>query len=122
MNPPQLYNPPIQAIDGVAGTRWSTGATQVGDEWFLVDLGSVAAHLTQIVLDASKSATDFPGAYKVEVSSNGTTYKSVATGAGAIITTVPFTDTAGRYLRITQTGTSKSWWSIQEISITCKAN
>jgi hypothetical protein len=122
MNPIQLYNPPIQAIDGMAGSRWSNGLTQAGGEWFLLDLGSVAKHLTQAVLDTTKSPSDLPGAYKLEISSDGATYQTVATGAGAIVTTISFTDTPGRYLRVTQTGATASWWSIHELTLTCTAN
>ncbi len=119
-NPPQLYNPPVQAIDGAPGTRWSSGIDQAGGEWFKVDLGAVASHLTQVVLDTSNSPTDFPTAYKLELSSDGTVFTPVATGAGAVLTTIKFTDTPARYVRVTQTGVSAAWWSIQELSLVCQ--
>lgn len=119
MNPPQLYNPPIQAIDGTVSTRWSSGLAEDGTEWFLVDLGARASHLTQVVLDTAKDPTDFPVGYALELSTDGTAYAQVASGAGAITTTINFTDTPARYIRVKQTGVGKSWWTIHELTITC---
>jgi hypothetical protein len=117
-------NPPAYAIDGSTSTRWSTGAVQVGGEWFLLDLGARAAHLTQIVLDASTSAGDEPLKYKVEVSDDGKTFALVCTGTGAPTTTIKFVDSPARYIRITQTGSAPdaNWWSIQELTLTCSPN
>ena len=80
---PDEYNPPANAIDGKTTTRWSSGAPPVGGEWFLVDLGANATHLTKVVLDTTESTGDFPVAYKLELSVNGTTFTQVAIGAGA---------------------------------------
>lgn len=116
--------PPALAIDGVGSTRWSTGAVQVGGEWFLLDLGARAAHLTQIVLDASLNPGDEPLKYKVEVSDDGTSYALVCTGTGAPTTVIKFVDSPARYIRITQTGSDPdaNWWSIQELTLTCSPN
>jgi hypothetical protein len=116
--------PPSQAIDGVSSTRWSTGAVQVGGEWFLLDLGARAAHLTQIVLEASGNPGDEPLKYKVEVSDDGKSYALVCTGTGAPTTTIKFVDSPARYIRITQTGSDPdaNWWSIQEITLACSPN
>ncbi|HWZ93521.1 MAG TPA: discoidin domain-containing protein [Polyangiaceae bacterium] len=119
---PTLNCPPPQAIDGNGNTRWSSGAAQVGGEWFLIDLGAVATHLTQVVLDTTAHPTDNPSGYKLELSSDGSTYSSVATGSGSSLTTIQFTDRPARYLRVTQTGTSLSWWSISELSVSCQSN
>jgi hypothetical protein len=117
-------NPPAYAIDGSTSTRWSTGAVQVGGEWFLLDLGARAAHLTQVVLDASTSTGDEPLKYKLEVSDDGKTFALVCTGIGAPTTAIKFVDTPARYIRITQTGSAAdaNWWSIQELTLTCSPN
>lgn len=120
MNPPQLYNPPLQAIDGTVNTRWSSGAAEDGTEWFLVDLGARASHLTRVVLDTNKDPSDLPVAYALELSTDGAAYTQVAAGAGAIITTINFADTPARYIRIKQTGVGVSWWTIHELTITCQ--
>jgi hypothetical protein len=119
---PQLYNPPADAIDNDGSTRWSTGMAQVGGEWFRIDLGAIAAHLTQIVLDTSNHPTDFPVNYKLELSTDGTNYTFKTSGSGSSITTIGFVDSSARYIRVTQTGADSSWWSIQEVSISCQSN
>lgn len=119
---PSLYNPPVQAIDGMATTRWSTGAPQTGGEWFIVDLGGVAAHLTQIALDTGGHPADYPVSYKLEASTDGSSYAFVTSGSGSSQTTIKFSDKPARYLKITQTGSSASWWSIHELSISCQSN
>ncbi len=119
---PGLNNPPADAIDNDGTTRWSTGMPQVGGEWFRIDLGAVAAHLTQIVLDTSNHPTDFPVNYKLELSTDGTTYTFKTSGSGSSITTIGFADGSARYIRVTQTGADSSWWSIQEVSISCQSN
>ena len=115
-----LHNPPAFGIDGDQNTRWSLGAFQVGGEWYKVDLGAKATHLTQVVLDTTKDPGDTPAAYKLELSDNGTTWTQVATGTGATVTTINFADHGGRYIRVTQTGVSNTaWWTIHEFSIVC---
>ena len=122
LNPGYLYNPPIQAIDGDLMTRWSTGTDLVGGEWFLVDLGASAAHLSEMVINVTNSPDDYAVSYKLEVSRNGQSYTQVATGAGAVVTKIDFTDTSARYLKVTQLGSRSGWWSIDELTVTCQAN
>ncbi|MGN8246637.1 discoidin domain-containing protein [Cellulomonas soli] len=106
--------------DGNLGTRWTTGAPQAPGQWVQVDLG---ARLTfnNVTLDTEKntsSETDYPRAFTVAVSDDATTWRTVATGTGTVkATTVNFSATSGRYLRVTQTGTSGSWWSIGELTV-----
>ena len=115
-----LHNPPAFGVDGDTNTRWSLGAFQLGGEWYRVDLGARATHLTQVVLDTTKDPGDIPAAYKLELSDDGTVWTQVATGAGATVTTINFADHGGRYIRATQTGTSSTaWWTIHEFTITC---
>ncbi len=115
-------SPPYRTLDGLLTTRWSTGYDLVGGEWFSVDLGAVAAHLTQVVLDATDDPADFPISYELELSVDGSNFNSVATGSGTAVTTIDFPDTSARYLRVTQFGTRQSWWSIDEVRATCQAN
>jgi hypothetical protein len=118
-NPPQLYNPPIQAIDGDAATRWSSGGVQSPGQWFGVDLGALAS-LTEVRLDTLQSPTDAPVGYSLEVSTNGVDYRSVATGAGTPNTIILLTATVARSVRVVQTGSSATaWWSIHEFSLGC---
>ena len=117
------YDPPSYAIDGAAGTRWSSGMPPTGGEWFLVDLGAKATHLTRVVLDTASSTGDIPPAYRLELSLDNAKYTQVATGVGADVTTINFADAPARYIKLTQTRVSTAtqghWWSIHEFTLTC---
>ena len=101
------------AFDGNLTTRWSTGQAQAGGEWFRLDLGQ-AQTISQVALF---SQTDFPAGYKLELSADDVTYTSVATGHGAQPTAICFPAQSARYVKITQTGTSGSWFSIYELNV-----
>jgi hypothetical protein len=103
------------AIDGNAGTRWSTGApAQMGGETFTLDIGAPAM-ASELWLDGG-GAADFPAMYKLELSVNGTAYTQVATGAGMQpMTKIVFPRQSARYFRVTQTGAATNWWSIYAI-------
>jgi len=107
--------PPALAIDSDVTTRWSTGADQAGGEVFTLDLSGPAS-VSQIWLDAG-ALQDFPAMYKLELSTNGTTYTQVATGVGTQLTKITFPTQMARYFRITQTGASTVWWSIYNITV-----
>jgi len=111
-----------KAIDGDLTTRWSTGAYQTKNQWFLIDTGSIQA-FNQIVLDATNSPTDGPIGYKVQISKDGLDWSdSIASGAGQAVTTITFKTRHARYIRIIQTGSSSSyWWSIDEVNVYAQA-
>jgi hypothetical protein len=110
-------SPAASAIDGDITTRWSTGASQTPGQWFQVDMGS-AKSFYKIVLDAGSSTGDFPRGYQVNVSSDGVNWGSpVATGVGATVTTITFPAQTARYIRVTQTGSVSTWWSIHEFYV-----
>ena len=106
--------------DGDLGTRWTTSAAQSNGQYIQVDFGATMT-FNNIVLDNQKntsSETDYPRGYSVSVSSNGSTWQVVATGQGDFkATNINFPAATGRYVRVTQTGTSGSWWSIGEMSV-----
>jgi hypothetical protein len=108
---------PSNSIDGDIGTRWSTGANQTPGQWFQVDMG-VTNLCDTIVMDCGVSTNDYPRAYLVYVSLDGTNWGSaVAIGAGAVVTRVTFATQPARFIRVTQTGSSGSyWWSIAEFN------
>ncbi|MHA6757777.1 discoidin domain-containing protein [Streptacidiphilus sp. PAMC 29251] len=112
-------DPASNSIDGNAGTRWSTGAAQVSGQYFQLDLGS-AKTFNQLVLDTGSASTgDYPRGYTVQTSSDGVTWgATLATGAGSgQVTTVSFPSTTARYVRVTQTGSSGSWFSVAEANL-----
>ena len=109
---------PGNALDGNAATRWSSGAAQVNGQWFQVDMLS-AKTFNQITLDSATSTGDYPRGYQVFVSNDGANWGSaVATGTGATqLITIPFTAQTDRYIKVVQTGSTGSWWSLHEFNV-----
>ncbi|HEX3694125.1 MAG TPA: discoidin domain-containing protein [Polyangia bacterium] len=102
------------AIDGLAATRWSSGVPQAAGQFFKVDLGSsgCVGHL-----EMTSPGTDFPNAFVVSVSADDNVYIPIAKGVGVSDTTIALPPHNARYVRIDQTGSSGSWWSINELTI-----
>ena len=72
----------------------------------------------ELSLDAGSSSSDYPRGYQVNVSNDGLNWGSpVATGVGAVVTTITFPAQTARYIRITQTGSNSTWWSIYEFYV-----
>ncbi len=107
-------------VDNNIASRWSTGANQVPGQYFQIDFGGTVS-LTQVVLDATNNAGDYPRGYDIGLSALGTTFTSVAMNAANanIVVTETFAAAQGRYLRITQKGTFTNWWSIDELRLAC---
>ena len=104
------------AIDENTSTRWSTGGQQRTGQWFSVDTRQPVAFNT-LIMDLSLSPNDWPAAYSVYISDDGTNWGDpIATGSKAssfIIIRLP--ETTARYIRIVQTGNGKTqYWSIYE--------
>jgi hypothetical protein len=107
------------AIDGDAKTRWDTHSFQTPGQWFQIELPT-ETEVVGVYLDTTKSGNDFPRGYKVELSTDGTTWsKPVAEGKGSgAITDIPFAPAKAKFIRITQTGSvNGKFWSIHEISV-----
>jgi hypothetical protein len=108
------------AFDGDLKTRWATGRNQAGNESFLLDLGA-SKSVSRVVLDATTHPNDFPAAYTLDVSTNGTAFTNATMGKGAAVTDIQLTRVMARYVRIRQTGTTPApngaWWSIDEIKV-----
>jgi glucosylceramidase len=104
------------AIDDDASTRYSSGASQTPGQYLQVDLGR-ATRLTRFVVDTGASTGDYPRGYAITVSTNGTTWTTaVAAGIGAgQLTTVALSGAPVRYVRITLTAASGSWWSVADV-------
>jgi hypothetical protein len=104
------------AFDGNVNTRWADGkAPQYGDEWFQLDLGQPFS-IGQVWLTAANG--DFPVAYALDLSGDGSTWKTVATGLGSDLTKIWFPTQTARYVRIRQIGSGYDrWWGIQEITV-----
>jgi mono/diheme cytochrome c family protein len=106
------------AVDGNANTRYSTGTPQKPGMWFQIELPQ-ETKLAGIELECMKSPNDYPRGYNLELSADGTTWKSVVTGKGKGSTTdISFAPTKAKFIRITQTGTAPgNFWSIHELQV-----
>src|SRR5581483_4552776 len=104
---------PDKANDGNSATRWSSSFTD--DQWWQVDLGSVK---TVDTVSLNWEAA-YASSYKLQVSSDGTTFSTVATtgATGAGWKTTTFTQTSARYVRVlgVTRGTANgiSFWDAQ---------
>jgi hypothetical protein len=107
------------AIDNDVTTRWTTGTAQASGQWFQIDMGALIT-VNNVTIDTEKNSTseqDYARGYKLELSSDGSTWTQVATGVGERkATTIDFTARSARYIRMTLTASSTSWWSIGEIT------
>lgn len=108
---------PANAIDGNISTRFSSDAAQASGMYFQVNMGCSQA-FNQIVMDSGGSAGDYARGYNVEVSTDGSTFTSVATGTGTSSPeTVSFPDQTAQYIRVVlTTGVTTNWWSIAEFN------
>ncbi|MCW2945061.1 MAG: Beta-glucosidase [Actinoallomurus sp.] len=109
---------PARMLDGDPATRWSSGTPMADGQSVTVDMGS-AHSIDQITMDSGASANDYARGYQVFLSSDGSTWGTAVatgTGTGALIT-ARFTARQDRYIKVVQTGTSSSWWSIAEFNV-----
>jgi len=107
------------ALDNDPKTRWTTGASMRGGEWFLVDLG-YEDDIRTILLDSGPVGSDQPRGYEVYVSLDGKTWGQPVVKGGnpkQRAFTIDLPPTYGRFVKIVQTGADGSFWSINEIRI-----
>jgi F5/8 type C domain len=109
---------PANALDGKASTRWSTGVDQSANQWFQVDMKTTRS-FNSITLDAGSSAGNYPRGYKVLTSNNKFRWgNAIASGHGTSqMVTISFAAQSARYIRVIQTDSASSWWSIQEFNV-----
>lgn len=106
--------PASLANDGVAGTRWSSVASD--PSWIAVDLGA-AMPINRVIL---KWEAAFGKAYQIQVSSNNQNWTPVVTqsnGTGGV-ETITFATTTARYVRMFGTARGTVWgYSLWEFEI-----
>jgi len=104
-------------VDDDATTRWSTGAAQQPGQSLVVDLGARTA-FTRVVADTGTSRGDAPRAWVLETSDDGRSWREQARGTGSgQLTEMDTGLTRARYLRVTLTGSSGSWWSVADLRV-----
>jgi glucosylceramidase len=103
------------AVDDDATTRYSTGAAQAPGQYLEIDLGRLQ-RLVRLELDTGASTGDYPRGYAVQARTDGSTWTTVGSGAGSgQFTPVALPGTPVRYLRVTLTASSDSWWSVADV-------
>ncbi|HVZ75056.1 MAG TPA: discoidin domain-containing protein [Polyangia bacterium] len=123
-----MYLQPQYAIDGMAATRYSSGATLAANFYFQVDLG-VAKTVSGITVDTNvgTDTMDVANGYDVSVSTDGTNFTVVKSCAynAAPTEVINFASTTARYIRYINKGAPgpgngpTSWMSIHEFDIIC---
>jgi beta-glucosidase-like glycosyl hydrolase len=108
---------PSAMLDGDPNTRWSSGTPMAPDQnqYVTVDMAS-SQKIDQITLDSGTSTGDYARGYQVYLSNDGTSWGS-AVAAGSPTTSpivIGFPEQTARYVKVVQTGSSSSWWSIAE--------
>jgi beta-glucosidase-like glycosyl hydrolase len=104
-------------LDGDPGTRWSSGTPMADGQSVTIDMGG-SQPIDQNTMDSGASTGDYARGYQVLLSADGSTWGTpVASGTGtAAVITAKFPAQQARYIKVVQTGTSDSWWSIAEFT------
>ena len=113
-------NDAMRALDGDAGSRWSTNTPMRPGMWYMVDLGSVQS-VTRVVLDCRNSPGDYPRGSEVYVSVDGESWGEPILKSPAqrpITRLILPKPTKGRFVKIVQTGrTDGLFWSIHDLRV-----
>lgn len=105
------------AVDDDASTRWSSETTQAAGQYLQLALGA-RTHFRRVAVDSGGNLGDYARGWRLTVSDNGTTWRTLATGTGAgQLTTIDVRRTSARFLRITATGAAGNWWSVADIRL-----
>ena len=108
-------NVAANAVDDDASTLYQTGAGQQPGQWLQIDFGHLEA-VRQIVFDTGVNLGDYPRGYTLQTSTDGTTWTTAATESGSgQFTSVPLSGTPIRFVRLTLTASSGSWWSVADM-------
>jgi glucosylceramidase len=108
---------PQAAVDADASTRWSTGVPQAPGQYLQVDL-SRPTIFDRVAIDSGADTGDYARGWTLSASTDATTWRTLATGTGTgQLSNVDVARTKARYLRITSTADSGSWWSIADLRL-----
>jgi glucosylceramidase len=103
------------AVDGDASTRYTTGTAQASGQYLQADFGRTVA-ARQVVFDTGVSTGDYPRGYTVSVSTDGVNWSTAASGQGTgQFTAVNLSGAPVRYVKMTLTASSGSWWSVADV-------
>jgi hypothetical protein len=105
-------------LDGDVSSRYTSGTGQYDGMWVQVDMGADKT-FNKVELDPGSSTDDYARSADIYVSGNGSDWTKVASisGAGNPTQVATFPAQTARYLKVVQTGTAGSWWSIAELNV-----
>lgn len=112
--PKELRN----AIDGDLATRYTTGRSMEPGMWLQVELPEVT-NVAGLILDAAGSRNDYPRGCEVRLSTDGKIWsepiqKSEEKSARTL---VEFPEQEAKFIRITQTGANRLFWSVHDLQV-----
>ncbi len=107
---------PAAAVDADASTRWSSGAAQAPGQYLQIDLDRPTT-FDRVQIDAGGYLGDYARSWRLSGSPDGVTWSTLASGTGAGQLTTADVHARARYLRITSTGSSGSWWSVADLRL-----
>ena len=121
-NPPGPTDPcctgdvAANAVDADASTRYSTGVGQAPGQYLQVDFGRTV-DARRVVFDTGVSTGDYPRGYTITTSTDGVNWTTaVAAGQGTgQFTTADLSGAPVRYVRMTLSASSGSWWSVADV-------
>ena len=124
LTPRAIRNITAQGITNISGvvddnntTRATTTTASYVGAWVQADLGG-SYTVSRVVQVHDPEARDFPGRYRVEVSSDGNRWQTVFEGAGERGRSVAtFTPVRTRFVRVTATANLNRPWSIFKLKI-----
>jgi hypothetical protein len=110
-----VQTPITQAVSHTDSSRFTSGAESASGMTYEVNMGS-AQTVDEIDMYVPDYAGDYPRGYNVEVSTNGTSWTTVAScTATAQPTIVSFPAHTDQYLQVVLTaGSTGSWWSMEQ--------
>jgi hypothetical protein len=109
------------AIDNNPDSWWESATRGATGMWFKVDMGASRV-VQQVTFDSGGDTLDYPNGYQVQVSSNGTTWTTMATGTGTgPFVSARFSEQFVRYVQIKLTNnfpdSRPNWWTIRELNV-----
>jgi beta-glucosidase len=106
------------AVNGTSLTRFSSDEDQAAGLTYEVNMGSPRT-FNEVEMSSPGSPTDYAAGYSVEVSSNGSTWTTVATCGGAGTPDIAsFPTQTAQYVQVVLTAADTSyWWSFNQFLV-----
>jgi hypothetical protein len=120
-------------VDGDGGTRWFTGDPQSGAEFIEIDLAEPTDVSRVQLVTTPRSLLDYPRHLTIAaIDASGSRHElfngeivdrlivALAGDEQRIAVDIPLPSNTATTLRIEQTGTRRSWWSLHELAISAR--